>query len=77
MYDFQYNYIKPTVSVCQYYWQTLTVELMKLKLKMCMKTIEKNKDKFDNSDYPENTLYLKRQTKGVKENTRMKLHLSL
>ena len=43
MYDFQYNYIKPTVSVCQYYWQTLTVELMKLKLKMCIKTFEKQR----------------------------------
>ena len=43
----------------------------------CVLRLLKNKDKFDDSDYPQNTLYLTIQTKGLMENTKMKLHLAL
>ena len=40
----------------------------------CVSRLFKNNDKFDNRDYPENTPCLTRQTKGLIENIKMKLH---
>ena len=53
------------VTKLNYYSLTQTVYLVKLKLKMCIKTFGKNKDKFDKSGCPENSPYFNKTNRKV------------